>query len=228
MRTLIIGEKYRKKLEKHLKIMGFSVFWLKNNTNIDEKLSGHSDLSVLIHKKTAVLANYLKENELVNYLTNRGFRVIISEKSQRDKYPGDVNLCASIINDRLIHVRKYTDNAIKDLGLEFIDVKQGYARCSSLTFGNCVITSDKGIAKALKNNNIETLLISEEGIVLEGYDRGFIGGASFVCDNTIYFIGDINKHADAKMITDFIMAHNYKICCVCDGELFDIGGAVVI
>ena len=228
MKTLIIGEKYREKLEKHLHFLGFDVFWLPNNTDINIKLSGHSDLSVFIHERNAILAPYLKGSELVNSLTNGGYNVIISTEKQSELYPGDVNLCASLINNKILHCSKYTDKAILDLQLDSIDVKQGYTRCSCLIFGNCVITSDKGIASALKRNNIEILLINNEGIVLEGYDRGFIGGASFVCDNTVYFVGDINKHPDGKLITDFIMTHNYKIACVSDGDLFDIGGAVVI
>ena len=228
MRTLIIGEKYRQKLEKHLESFGFEVFCLPNNTEIDEKLSGHCDLAVFTHKKTAILANYLREQEIVNYLTNRGYNVIISDTEQSEKYPKDINLCAASIGDKLLHFSKYTDKHILDLNLELIEIKQGYARCSCLILGDCVITPDRGISAALKSNDIETLLISNDGIKLEGFDRGFIGGASFVCDNTVYFIGDINTHPDSKIITDFIIAHNYKYCCVCDGELFDIGGAVVV
>ncbi len=228
MKTLIIGEKYRGKLEKHLELLGFDVFWLPNNTNIDKKLSGHSDLSIFIYKNTAILANYLMGQEIVNFLTNRGFNVILSNENQGVKYPKDINLCASLIGDKLLHCSKYTDKKILDLKLDCIEVKQGYARCSCLTFGDCIITSDKGIAAALNRNNIETLLIDEDGIILEGYSRGFIGGASFVCDNTVYFIGDINKHPDGKLISEFILKNKYEVCCVYDGELIDIGGAVVI
>lgn len=228
MKMLIIGEKYREKLEKHLNSLGFEMFWLPDNTDTNIKLSGHCDLSVFIYDKTAILASYLKGCELVNLLTNRGYKVIISTEKQNELYPKDVNLCASIINNKLLHYSRYTDKAILNLELECINVKQGYTRCSCLIFGNSVITSDKGIAAALKRNNIETLLIGNDGIILDGYDRGFIGGASFVCDNTVYFIGDINKHPDGKSITDFIRDHDYKIVCLCDGELFDIGGAIVV
>ncbi|MBE7017356.1 MAG: hypothetical protein E7420_04280 [Ruminococcaceae bacterium] len=228
MNTLIVGEKYRKKLENSLISLGFDVYWLPNNEEIDEKLSSHADLSVFVYKKTAILAKYLKENKLVNFLTNRGFNVIISDFCQSAQYPNDINLCAALIGDRIMHHIRFTDKNILDLITDYIDVKQGYTRCSCLVINDSVITSDKGIEAALKSYNIETLLIDENGIVLDGYDRGFIGGASFVAGDTVYFTGDIYKHPSGKIITDYISAHNFKICCLSDDVLFDIGGAVLL
>ena len=228
MSTLIIGEKYRKKLENCPVLRELDVFWLPQNTEIGEKLSSHSDLSVFIYKKTAILANFLRGNELVNFLTNRGFNVIISDYRQSAQYPGDVNLCAALIGDKIMHNIRFTDKSILELNTDFIDVKQGYTRCSSLVLGESVITSDKGITAVLKKHNIETLLINENGIVLDGYDRGFIGGASFVAGDTVYFTGDIYKHPSGKLIDNFISDHNYKICCLSDETPFDIGGAIVL
>ncbi len=228
MSILIIGEKYRAKLENSLVSHGFDVFWLAKNTNIDEKLSFHADLSVFVYNNTAILAKYLKGDKLVNFLTNRGFRVIISEFCQSSKYPGDINLCAALIDEKILHNLRNTDESILKFKTDYIDVKQGYTRCSCLVLGDSVITSDKGIAAALKRHNIEMLMIDENGIVLDGYDKGFIGGASFVCDDTVYFTGDIYKHPSGRIISDFISERNYKICCLSDDALFDIGGAVVL
>ncbi len=228
MNVLIVGERYKKKLESSIKAHGFDVFWLPKNTNIDEKLSSHSDLSVFIYKKTAILAKYLEGSRLVNFLTNRGYDVIISDICQSERYPWDINLCAALIGDKMLHCIKYTDVKILDLQLDYIDVKQGYSRCNCLPLDNSIITSDRGIVACAKSHGIETLLIEEDGIILEGYNRGFIGGASFVCGDTVYFTGDIYKHPSGKIISDFIIEHNYKICCLSEETLFDIGGAVVV
>lgn len=227
MSILIIGDKYKEKLEYSLSLCNFYVFWLPKNPNIDEKLCCHADLSVFIHNKTAIIAKYLDRSELVKILTNEGYTVIISKENQSNVYPGDVNLCAACCGDIIIHNRKYTDPHIIDIGLEYINVKQGYSRCSCLCLNDSLITSDKGIAAAAERNGIETLLINDNGIILEGYDKGFIGGASFVSDTTVYFTGDVDKHVDADKLKEFIAKHNYKICCLTTEQLFDIGGAII-
>lgn len=73
---------------------------------------------------------------------------------------------------------KYTDKSIKP----DIIVKQGYVKCSiAVTSNNSCITSDKGIAKVLKRNNIEVLYVEENDIKLLKKDatastmKGFIG-----------------------------------------------------
>ena len=228
MKILVVGEKYREKLEKPLLSNEFDVFWLPNNSKIDKRLSGHTDLSVFYYKNTVILADYLREDILVKKLTNIGYNVIISDIEQSDKYPGDINLCAAVVDDKLLHCIKHTDPAISALGLKYCNVNQGYARCSSLVIKNSIITSDKGIARAAAENGIEHLLIDDDGIILDGFDKGFIGGASFVAEETVYFTGDILKHKSGQIIVDFITHKQYTICCLTNEQLFDIGGAVVL
>lgn len=43
-----LGEKYRENLEKPLKNLGMTPFWLPENRAVDPRLSGHADL-VLLH-----------------------------------------------------------------------------------------------------------------------------------------------------------------------------------
>lgn len=228
MKTLVVGEIYRKKLEKPLISNGLDVFWLPNNSKIDKRLSGHADLSVFNYKNTVIIADYLREDILVKKLTNMGYNVIVSDIQQADKYPGDINLCAAVVGDKLLHCIKYTDPAITALGLKCCNINQGYTRCCSLIIKNSIITSDKGMARAAAENGIEHLLIDEAGIILEGFDNGFIGGASFVSDGTVYFTGDILKHNSGQSIMDFIVDKQYSVCCLTNEQLFDIGGAVVL
>ncbi len=230
MKGIMIGEKYKEKLEIPILSCGFTPFCLPKNPDLDIRLASHADLSVFIHEKTAILASCLRdENVLVNFLTNRGYTVRISSKPQSSAYPNDVNLCAALIGNRIIHNRKYTDPEILDIGLECINVNQGYARCTSLVVDSkSLITADNGIAAAAKQAGINVLFIDDNGIELPGYDRGFIGGASFKIDNTIYFTGDIDTHPDAKNIKEFINNRGLDICCLCEGALLDIGGAVCL
>ena len=118
----------------------------------------------------------------------------------------------------------------RENNIETVNVNQGYTRCSALVVNDkAVITADKSIEKGMKNNGVEVLLISAGNIVLEGFDYGFIGGASFSDNNTIYFFGDITKHLDYYKIKEFTSKHNSIIEILCKTQpLTDIGGAVLI
>ena len=230
MKYILVGERYREKLEYPLKKHGFIPFWLPENHNIANNLAYHCDLSVFSYKNKLILASHLsKHRELVKLLTSRGYEVIISDVKQGKTYPNDINLCALNIGNKIIHNINYTDPEIIKLGLEHINVKQGYSKCSCLAIDDShIITSDKGVINALKATNIDVLEISDLGIILEGYDKGFIGGASFVSESTVYFTGDILKHPDANIIIDYIISCRLRYCCLTEEAIFDIGGAVVI
>ncbi len=230
MKTLLIGERYREKLGFSLISNEFEVFWLPENYEIDQRLASHADLSAFRFEKKLILANYLKNScELVKLLTSRGYEVIISDQIQNPVYPGDVNLCAATLGSKLIHNNKYTDPKILSLGVEVINVKQGYSRCTALILDeNCAITADKGIAEAISEIGVEVLQIAEGGIELDGFSNGFIGGASFKAEDTIYFTGVLENHPSGKIIKNFIIKHGYKICCLTNEHLFDIGGAIYI
>ncbi len=229
MKTILIGERYREKLESSLYKHGILPFWLPENPDLDPRLSAHIDLSVFKHGKTIVIANYLEAHEIVNYLTSRGYDVKISKTSQGVAYPKDVNLCASVIGNKLLHNIKYTDPEILKLGLNELQIKQGYARCTALIVdNNSIITADPGIADATERNGIDVLRISSNGIVLEGFDSGFIGGASYKAEDTIYFTGDIKMHSNANQICEFISKRGLECCSLTKERPFDIGGAVYI
>lgn len=213
MKTLLIGERYREKLEKHLILQDFSPIWLPDNPLLDKRLSPHTDLSVFKYNDILILGAHLGTETIVNNLTNRGYRVKICGAEQSCAYPKDVNLCAALIGNKVLHNSNYTDPEILALGLENIYVKQGYARCTALIIDDkSIITADNGIASAAKRCGIDVLLISDEGIILDGFDKGFIGGASFMAGDTVYFIGDINRHPDGAAICEFIQCHGVNYC----------------
>lgn len=230
MKNLLIGERYREKLEIPLHNLGFSPFWLPKNPELDPRLGFHTDLSVFLYDKNIVLSLHLYNiNELVNLLTNRGYTVLCCEKEQKTVYPDDVNLCAAVVGDRLLHNSKYTDKIIKSIqSLKPLHINQGYARCTLLSVGDGIITADQGIANKAEAAGIDVLRIRDGEIELDGFDTGFIGGASFVAGNTVYFTGDIYKHPDSDAIAEFISRHGLSICSLTSGALFDIGGAVYL
>lgn len=67
-------------------------------------------------------------------------------------------------------------------------------------------------------------------ITLEGYQYGFIGGASVNLDeNTLGFFVDISFHPDNLSIIDFCKSHNVNAVSLCKGiKPVDICGAFEI
>ena len=145
------------------------------------------------------------------------------------KYPDNILYNACIIGNKMFCNSKYTDATVlqkaKEAGLNVIDVKQGYTKCSTAVVAdNAVITSDKGLQKIYAENGIDVLLISEGHIILKGYDHGFIGGCCGKTDKDIlWFYGDITAHPDHPAIKEFCKKYGCDIAYLKDRPLTDIG-----
>lgn len=167
-------------------------------------------------------------------IKDRLFTIEKCEKPAGKRYPENVRLNCLFLGDRLYGKLGAVDTSVIDYcvenGIVPVNVNQGYARCSTLVVNdNAVITSDKSIEKALKNNGADVLLISPGHIVLLGFDYGFIGGASFADGRTVYFFGNVKEHPDYEKIRAFCDKYNSNIEILCyDMPLTDIGGAVII
>jgi len=130
-----------------------------------------------------------------------------------------------------MHNAKHTDpvilNKAKELGLESIHVKQGYTKCSLVILDdNAAITSDKGLAAALKKYGIDILLITHGHVNLPGFPYGFLGGASGKVDDEIIFNGNLSAHPDFEKIKDFICQRGLKVTWFEEYPLEDIGSII--
>ena len=229
--TLLIGEGYREKLEHPLNKLGIKTIWLQANPDVDRRLAYHADLSAFCHEKKLIISRKIYSGKLVKQLTNLNLAdVIMAESVQSNLYPNDVNLCACSVGRRIFHNTRYTDPAIKrNYEGKIEHVNQGYARCSACVVNdNAIITSDRGIAAAAMKNEIDVLEIGHGEIILDGFDYGFIGGATIAFNDMILFTGSLNNHPDGASMSEFIVKHGKKPVFLTDGPLFDIGGAVAI
>lgn len=147
-----------------------------------------------------------------------------------DKYPHDCIMNALVIGDRIFCKTDTVSEAIKDFaarrGYTIVHTNQGYPACSVLAFGSSAITADRGLAEVLMQSGIKVTLIGAGGISLPPYEYGFIGGASGVVNNKVYFFGDINSHPDCERICHAIRNEGYTPISLSDGELRDVGGFI--
>lgn len=147
-------------------------------------------------------------------------------------YPGDVLFNGFVLGNKLFCNKNAFSKAVQEYALEnsmeIVDVRQGYAKCSTLVLGaGQIITADRGIAKAAEPF-CNVLLIREGGIALAPYAYGFIGGASFVLGNKVYFFGNLDTHADAASIRTCLAKNGYTAVSLSDEALSDCGGAIFI
>lgn len=147
-------------------------------------------------------------------------------------YPEDIRYNACSTGKYFIHNLKYTDPKLikmaEELGLVFVNVPQGYAKCSIVAVDeNSIITYDEGIADACEKAGLEVLKVRQGYVSLPGYDTGFIGGCSGRLPGEIVFNGNLGKHPDCEAIQDFIRQRGLECRYFGDFELTDIGTVII-
>ena len=158
--------------------------------------------------------------------------VLISYHDPLMRYPKDIAYNAACTGRFLIHNLKHTAPLILEQAekakMKLIDVPQGYAKCSTVVLDkNTIITYDSGIVRACKEaDGPKALLISPGHVRLEGYNTGFIGGASGRVGDEIIFSGDLSAHPDFLAIKDFIEDRGLKCKWFPEFPLTDIGSII--
>ena len=149
------------------------------------------------------------------------------------KYPGDVIYNGCSTGKYFIHNLKYTDpgllDSAREAGLELINVRQGYGRCSILPIDeDSIITYDKGIAIVCEDAGLNVLRVAPGHVALPGYDEGFIGGTAGRVGDEILFNGDLSAHPDFGAIGDFIEERGLGMRYFEGWPLTDIGSVIEV
>jgi len=227
-----VGEKYVSELCEPLKKLGINALTVELDSNLPEPVSSHSDM-LLMH---------LGENRLIftqmqvgfAELRQNGAEISVLETALGGKYPLDVTLNMLIIGKYVFGNAKCVTEQLygmfKKEKLTFVDVRQGYAKCSVCIIDeHAVITADSGLKRIFEAHGIEALKISEGFINLDGYDYGFIGGASGkLAKDILAFTGTLSKHPDRQRIENFASKYGVEIICLTDRDCFDIGSIIPI
>ena len=208
---------------------------LKPYDCLDAPVSSHADMLVFVleNRIFCYADYYLVNKDIFDIAENEGYKIVPVSKKCQKNYPYDISLNAlvmgKVIFANLKYIAKEIINYAQEEGFSFVNVKQGYSACSTLVLDdNNAITADKGMYNAISLAGKNATLISKEGIILNGYDHGFIGGASFVIGDTVFFFGDIKTHPDYQMIHSKINELDMKEFCILRGDVFDFGGGKII
>lgn len=234
MRYVITDNRLDKKCEEGLRERGFELINLPPFPILQKPVSAHPDMLLFLGKgKLLCHADYFtvayKEISLIAKIT--GAELVCTDDSMSDEYPKDVAFNAAAVGENLICRRDVVSPKVAELYPEdrIINVKQGYAKCSvCMVSDNSIITADRSIAKAAEKNGIEVLLISQNGVRLDGYDCGFIGGASGADRENVYFCGNIDLHPDGERMKDFCRSQGREAVSLSDEPLYDYGTLIFI
>ena len=218
------------KCRDFLEGLGFSVIALPSFEKLARPVASHPDMLLFFGDKIFCHSEYYAKNaptlELISRLSCLG--IVTTDEKISDKYPCDILFNALPLGKYVFCKAESVSRLIKDYAernaLELVNTRQGYARCSVCKVSeNAIITADTGIYESARARGIDSLLISEGNIDIDGYSYGFIGGTSGVFGDTVYFCGDLSSHPDGEKIKSFCKSHEKNAVSLSDGKLYDVG-----
>ncbi|MBQ1956316.1 MAG: hypothetical protein II365_00935 [Clostridia bacterium] len=223
--------------QKKLESLGIEVILLPPFSLLAEQVASHPDMLLFpFGDKIICHSKYYNEARSEIDKIAKDKELILSDEYVSPVYPHDVLFNAAVLGDRyLICNKKRVSSKILDAASEYdlsvIHVNQGYSKCSScIVSDNALITSDKTIFDSAKKLGADTLFVENKNISLPGYDCGFIGGCSGLCEytNEIFFCGDVGSHPNGDEIISFCKNHGKTPVMLTQERLFDIGSIFFI
>lgn len=230
MKTLLVDFRISNDSLNSLKNLGYNVIKTPKEPNVSEALCGHPDI---------VLCK-LKDHDFAGKTTFRGLfeengincNFFEGKSILKNCYPYDIAYNCALVGNNLFCNEKYTDKAIleycKKNSVNILNIRQGYAKCSiCIVSDNAIITSDKNILNTAIKNNVDVLLIENKGIILKGYNEGFIGGATGLIEKDLLAVnGNIELHKDFKRIKRFCIKYGVSIISLSKESITDIGSII--
>ncbi len=230
----IVDERIPIAAKRRLAALGFKVVELPPSPDLPPPMASHPDMLIFkdedrIITNTDYCEKYPYIFSDIREFANRTEMTFADEKFGGE-YPFDAIFNALVIGKYAFVKEDTVSRALKEYfksnGTETVNVNQGYPACTVLAFGNNAVTADEGMAKALASKGIAVTLIENGNISLPPYAYGFIGGASGVIGDKVYFIGNYRTHKNADDIDSAIRSAGFTPISLCEGELFD-GGRII-
>lgn len=221
----LISDTALNKLKQYGEVVLFSTSGM-----VESYLSGHADLFFTKIQNILVYAPNTPKN-YINKLSTSGIELIAGAKPVRKDYPDCAIYNAAIGDGLTIHKSDFTDTTIKHFTSSFqtINVKQGMSRCSTVILNReAVLTSDRGIENACIIEDIDTLYVSPEDIILPGQKYGLFGGCCGVYENRIFINGSLTQKHDGDVIKLFLQNQNMEITELDGTPLIDVGSIICI
>lgn len=235
--VVVCDNRISEKIERRLLIEGYYIIKLPASSSLPEAISSHPDSLIFRVGNTFVTTCEYCEEAAYVFSDLRELcpeiRLGFVDVTLDNSYPDDAKMNAVVIGKHLVANKKTVAKEILEIsektGLTPLNVNQGYPNCSILKLNDKnVITADIGIANKLRDLGVNVLLIEPGHISLPPYEYGFIGGASGVCGDKVYFLGNIKLHPDGERMEKFIRDSGLIPVNLSDEPLVDLGGLMFI
>jgi len=215
----IIDPRMPAKAKLRLKHMGYYVVEVPLHPKLTGPVKGHPDMMLFSRGKKVIYEPHLEKIAVL--LRDNGYVCVKGEAIKSSAYPKDIIYDACSLGRSIIRYDGKIEKHIENLKAKFIKVKQGYTKCSIVPVDDkSIISSDKSIKDIWGKN---ALLVKAGHIKLPGYKTGFIGGASGVHKDRVFFIGSLKNHPDGQLIREFIERRGKKVIELYDGPFYDAG-----
>ena len=222
-------------LESALKKYADTIIKLPPFSRLAKPVSSHPDMLIFEYgDKIYTWKEYFDENpQVFKELSSAGYKIAAIGESASAKYPCDVRLNCARVGNYVIANTRHVSSVISQLALEnrlvLLHTNQGYAKCSTVTVSeNSLITADESIYRAATDAGLDALKINSGNVRLDGYDTGFIGGATAVTENHVLFCGNLHSHPDAEKIASFCQSHGKNAVSLTNGALYDYGTVMML
>lgn len=235
MKKVIIDHRLSKKIKSSLSSLGFDLIEMPSFDKLQSPVSAHPDMLMFFAGKRLITHGEYFDvaKEQFNAILSQGYEAILSTEQIHKDYPKDILFNSAEVGSFVFGKEKFASKHILDYCKEqnksFVNVSQGYTKCSTVVLSDkAIITADKIICTYAQGLGIKVLHINHAHIRLDGYDHGFIGGCSGVCDGKVYFTGNVELHPDGKDIIDFCEKQEISPVLLSDEELYDGGSLFFI
>lgn len=205
-----------------------NIYWSMEINSNDKAISTHPDLQIhFINSDTAVCAP-----ETAAYYRDilpDFINIVCGDKNIGANYPEVSAYNIARVGRYIICNTKIADTKIleyyKNNGFTIIHVNQGYTKCNVCPLTeNLFITEDRGIYNAVKCvRGIDVTILDKYIVKLNGFENGFIGGASGLADRKLFMCG---KVSDDK-IKNIAERYSIEIIELSDEPLYDYGSIIV-
>ena len=236
MKCAIVDKRISDSCRRSLMVKGFHLIELPSAPRLGTAVESHPDMILFFHNNKIITSAEYCEAYPYIFSDIREFAADSELTFTSDEfganYPYDAIFNALVIENMIFCKTDTVSKAIieyaEKMHFKIIHVNQGYPACTTLAFGKSTITSDKGMAEALSKEGIDVTLISDGGISLPPYKYGFIGGASGVFGDTVFFLGNLDLHPDAELIKSKITSAGFRHVSLAEHQLTDLGRIIFI
>lgn len=234
---ILLGSDASSRFFEPLRRLGLFPLVLPSDKRLPSPIASHADMLVFIIDNVLFCNEeyYFNNESLFKKIAEYGYLINYSAFAVGNNYPQDIALNQALIGKYILGKKDACAKAILEYTnnneYEYLSVKQGYAKCSTLVLNkNAIISADDSILKASKDIGLNFLKInnSSVSIKLNGYGYGFVGGASFVYNNQVIFFGNLENHENAKEISSFCESQGFSVLSLDQGQLTDVGGAFIL